>query len=141
MQSNMNMSFHLSIVIDGQMHVYTVLHYHPQQWSSLNETEGAPVVKCFVLCVISVRSGSHVSSSVSVKSDRSKDDPLNFSEETASRTKRYLMCFLFLFTHRLCQKVCQWIIIIKLIVHKFITVLFVSLIKIVTRYFGHIFFS
>uniref|UniRef100_A0A8C1DAJ6 NACHT domain-containing protein n=1 Tax=Cyprinus carpio carpio TaxID=630221 RepID=A0A8C1DAJ6_CYPCA len=36
----------------------------------------------------SVRSGSHVSSSVSVKSDRSKDDPVNFSEETASRTKR-----------------------------------------------------
>ncbi|XP_059424796.1 NLR family CARD domain-containing protein 3-like [Carassius carassius] len=56
--------------------------------SSLNETEGAPVVKCFVLCVISVRSDSHVSSSVSVKSDRSKDDPPYFSEETASRTKR-----------------------------------------------------
>ncbi|XP_059424757.1 NACHT, LRR and PYD domains-containing protein 12-like [Carassius carassius] len=35
----------------------------------------------------SVRSGSHVSSSVSVKSDWSKADPLNFSEET-SRTKR-----------------------------------------------------
>ncbi len=25
------MSFHISIVIDGQMHVYTVLNYHPQQ--------------------------------------------------------------------------------------------------------------
>ncbi|XP_042593659.1 uncharacterized protein LOC109076446, partial [Cyprinus carpio] len=36
----------------------------------------------------SVRSGSHVSSSVSVKSDRSKNDPLNFSEETPSQTKR-----------------------------------------------------
>uniref|UniRef100_A0A8C1Z835 NACHT domain-containing protein n=3 Tax=Cyprinus carpio TaxID=7962 RepID=A0A8C1Z835_CYPCA len=36
----------------------------------------------------SVRSDSHVSSSVSVKSDRSRDEPLNFSEETASRTKR-----------------------------------------------------
>uniref|UniRef100_A0A8C1ZE39 NACHT domain-containing protein n=2 Tax=Cyprinus carpio TaxID=7962 RepID=A0A8C1ZE39_CYPCA len=34
----------------------------------------------------SVRSGSHVSSSV--KSDWSKDYPLNFSQETASRTKR-----------------------------------------------------
>uniref|UniRef100_A0A8C2DUM5 NACHT domain-containing protein n=2 Tax=Cyprinus carpio TaxID=7962 RepID=A0A8C2DUM5_CYPCA len=36
----------------------------------------------------SVRSGSHVSSSVSVKSDRSKDEPPNFSEETPSQTKR-----------------------------------------------------
>uniref|UniRef100_A0A8C1DS45 NACHT domain-containing protein n=1 Tax=Cyprinus carpio carpio TaxID=630221 RepID=A0A8C1DS45_CYPCA len=36
----------------------------------------------------SVRSGSHVSSSVSVKSDRSKGDGPNFSEETTSRTKR-----------------------------------------------------
>uniref|UniRef100_A0A8C2GPZ8 NACHT domain-containing protein n=3 Tax=Cyprinus carpio TaxID=7962 RepID=A0A8C2GPZ8_CYPCA len=35
----------------------------------------------------SVRSGSHVSSTVSVKSDWSKDDGPNFSEETASRTK------------------------------------------------------
>uniref|UniRef100_A0A8C1NIF7 NACHT domain-containing protein n=1 Tax=Cyprinus carpio TaxID=7962 RepID=A0A8C1NIF7_CYPCA len=37
----------------------------------------------------SVRSGSHVSSSVSVKSDQSKDEPLKFSEETATRTKRH----------------------------------------------------
>ncbi|KAF4097112.1 hypothetical protein G5714_021120 [Onychostoma macrolepis] len=36
----------------------------------------------------SVRSGSHVSSSVSVKSDRSKDHPLNFSEETPSAAER-----------------------------------------------------
>ena len=127
----MNMSFHLSIVIDEQMHVYTVLHYHPQQWSSLNETEGAPVVKCFVLCVISVRSDSHVSSSVSVKSDWSKGKVPNFSEETTSRTKRYLMCFLFFFKHRLCQKVYQWISIIKLlVVHESITyLLFFSLLK------------
>uniref|UniRef100_A0A8C1Y275 NACHT domain-containing protein n=1 Tax=Cyprinus carpio TaxID=7962 RepID=A0A8C1Y275_CYPCA len=36
-----------------------------------------------VLCVISVRSGSHVSSSVSVKSDCSKGVPPNFSEKTS----------------------------------------------------------
>ncbi|XP_073700550.1 protein NLRC3-like [Garra rufa] len=36
----------------------------------------------------SVRSGSHVSSSVSVKSDRSKGQPPNFSEETPSATER-----------------------------------------------------
>ncbi|XP_059424793.1 NACHT, LRR and PYD domains-containing protein 12-like [Carassius carassius] len=35
----------------------------------------------------SVRSGSHVSSSVSVKSDCSKDEPLKFSEETPSATE------------------------------------------------------
>ncbi|XP_059424800.1 NLR family CARD domain-containing protein 3-like [Carassius carassius] len=35
-----------------------------------------------------VRSDSHVSSSVSVKSDRSKGEPPGFSEETPSRTKR-----------------------------------------------------
>ncbi|XP_026119541.1 uncharacterized protein LOC113098718 [Carassius auratus] len=34
-----------------------------------------------------VRSGSHVSSSVSVKSDQSKDDPPNFSEKETSSTK------------------------------------------------------
>ncbi|XP_058616259.1 NACHT, LRR and PYD domains-containing protein 12-like isoform X4 [Onychostoma macrolepis] len=36
----------------------------------------------------SVRSGSHVSSSVSVKSDRSKDHPPRFSEETPSAAER-----------------------------------------------------
>ncbi|XDV26558.1 hypothetical protein PO909_030221 [Leuciscus waleckii] len=36
----------------------------------------------------SVRSGSHVSSSVSLKSDRSKGDPPNFSEKTPSSNKR-----------------------------------------------------
>ncbi|XP_059424864.1 NACHT, LRR and PYD domains-containing protein 3-like, partial [Carassius carassius] len=36
----------------------------------------------------SVRSDSHVSSSVSVKSDWSKNEPPRFSEETTSRTKR-----------------------------------------------------
>ncbi len=48
-----------------------------------------------VLCVISVRSGSRVFSSVSVKSDRSKEgEPPRFSEETpSSPTKRYFMCF------------------------------------------------
>ncbi|KAF4097456.1 hypothetical protein G5714_021464 [Onychostoma macrolepis] len=35
----------------------------------------------------SARSGSHVSSSVSVKSDRSKDDGLNFSEKKTSSAK------------------------------------------------------
>jgi len=33
-----------------------------------------------------------VSSSVSLKSDRSKDDPLNFSEKTPSSNKRYFVC-------------------------------------------------
>ncbi len=46
-------------------------------------------------CVISVRSGSHVSSSASVKSDRSKEGvPPDFSEKT-SPSKRYFMCFSF----------------------------------------------
>ncbi|XP_042577380.1 NACHT, LRR and PYD domains-containing protein 10-like [Cyprinus carpio] len=40
-----------------------------------------------VLCVISVRSGSHVSSSVSVKSDHSKGDGPNFSEKKTSPLK------------------------------------------------------
>ncbi len=48
-----------------------------------------------VFCVISVRSGSHVSSSVSVKSDRSKDNPPNFREKTPSSTKRYFVDFCF----------------------------------------------
>ncbi|XP_073699584.1 NLR family CARD domain-containing protein 3-like [Garra rufa] len=43
----------------------------------------------------SVRSGSHVSSSVSVKSDCSKGNPPGFSEETPSATERYFMCFIF----------------------------------------------
>ncbi|XP_016410615.1 NACHT, LRR and PYD domains-containing protein 4E-like, partial [Sinocyclocheilus rhinocerous] len=38
-------------------------------------------------CGTIVRSGSHVSSSVSVKSDRSKDKPPRFSEETPSATE------------------------------------------------------
>ncbi len=38
-----------------------------------------------------------MSSSASVKSDQSKDQEPNFSGEP-SRTKRYLMCFLFVFT-------------------------------------------
>ncbi len=48
-----------------------------------------------VLCVISVRSGSRVFSSVSVKSDQSKEgEPPEFSEKTpSSPTKRYFMCF------------------------------------------------
>ncbi|XP_073699580.1 NLR family CARD domain-containing protein 3-like [Garra rufa] len=45
----------------------------------------------FHLCVFSVRSGSHVFSSVSVKSDWSKGDPPEFSEETPSATER-LQC-------------------------------------------------
>jgi len=56
-----------------------------------NETKVSPVVvKCFLsfLCVISVRSGSHVS----MKSDQSKDDPLNFSEKTPPSYKRYFVC-------------------------------------------------
>ncbi|XP_050957407.1 NACHT, LRR and PYD domains-containing protein 3-like, partial [Labeo rohita] len=40
-----------------------------------------------VLCVISVRSDSHVSSSVSVKSDCSKHEPPYFSEKKTSSTK------------------------------------------------------
>ncbi len=52
---------------------------------------------CFslsVLCVISVRSASHVSSSVAVKSDRSKGEGPNFSEKTPpSSTKRYCVSF------------------------------------------------
>ncbi len=38
-----------------------------------------------------------MSSSVSVKSDRSKGEAPNFSGEP-SQAKRYLMCFLFVFT-------------------------------------------
>ncbi|XP_073699569.1 NLR family CARD domain-containing protein 3-like [Garra rufa] len=45
----------------------------------------------FHLCVFSVRSGSHVFSSVSVKSDWSKLEPPKFSEETPSATER-LQC-------------------------------------------------
>ncbi|XP_073700554.1 protein NLRC3-like [Garra rufa] len=45
----------------------------------------------FHLCVFSVRSGSHVFSSVSVKSDWSKGNPPEFSEETPSATER-LQC-------------------------------------------------
>jgi len=46
-----------------------------------------------VLCVISVRSGSHVSSSVSLKSDWSKEGlPPFFSEKTPSSNKRYFVC-------------------------------------------------
>ncbi len=48
-----------------------------------------------VFCVISVRSGSDVSSSVSVKSDRSRDDGPDFSEKTPSSAKRYFMDFCF----------------------------------------------
>ncbi len=48
-----------------------------------------------VFCVISVRSGSHVSSSVSVKSDRSKDAGPGFSEKTPSSAKRYFIDFCF----------------------------------------------
>ncbi len=48
-----------------------------------------------VFCVISVRSGSDVSSSVSVKSDRSKEYPPEFSEKTPSSAKRYFMDFCF----------------------------------------------
>ncbi len=48
-----------------------------------------------VFCVISVRSGSDVSSSVSVKCDWSKDFPPHFSEKTPSSTKRYFMDFCF----------------------------------------------
>ncbi len=48
-----------------------------------------------VFCVISVRSGSDVFSSVSVNSDRSIGMPPNFSEKTPSSAKRYFMdlCF------------------------------------------------
>jgi len=45
-----------------------------------------------VLCVISVRSGSHVSGSGSVKSDHSKGDGPNFREEKTPE-KRYFICF------------------------------------------------
>ncbi len=45
-----------------------------------------------VFCVISVRSGSDVSSSVSVKSDRSKGEGPYFREKTPSSAKRYFMC-------------------------------------------------
>ncbi len=48
-----------------------------------------------VFCVISVRSGSDVSSSVSVKSDRSRDHGPYFSEKTPSSAKRYFMDFCF----------------------------------------------
>ncbi len=49
------------------------------------------VLSNHVFCVISVRSGSDVSSSVSVKSDWSKDYPPNFREKTPSSAKRYFM--------------------------------------------------
>ncbi len=48
-----------------------------------------------VFCVISVRSGSDVFSSVSVKSDWSIDNPPNFREKTPSSAKRYFMDFCF----------------------------------------------
>ncbi len=48
-----------------------------------------------VFCVISVRSGSDVSSSVSVKSDQSKHEGPYFSEKTPSSAKRYFMDFCF----------------------------------------------
>ncbi len=48
-----------------------------------------------VFCVISVRSGSHESSSVSVKSDQSREEAPNFSEKTPSSAKRYFMDFCF----------------------------------------------
>ncbi len=51
------------------------------------------VISPHVFCVISVRSGSDVSSSVSVKSDRSRDDPPDFREKTPSSAKRYFMDF------------------------------------------------
>ncbi len=51
-----------------------------------------------VLCVISVRSGSHVFSSVSVKSDWSLNKPPEFSEETLSSPKRYFTCLVLLIT-------------------------------------------
>ncbi len=47
-----------------------------------------------VFCVISARSGSHVSSSVSVKSDCSREKAPNFREKTPS-AKRYFMDFCF----------------------------------------------
>ncbi len=54
-------------------------------------------VKCFfslsVLCVISVRSGSRVFSSGSVKSDQSKSQGPDFSEKKTSSTKRYFVSF------------------------------------------------
>ncbi len=45
-----------------------------------------------------------MSSSVSVKSDRSKDEGPNFSGEP-SRAKRYLMCFLFVFTQTVSESI------------------------------------
>ncbi len=48
-----------------------------------------------VFCVISVRSGSDVFSSVSVKSDRSRDEPPEFREKTPSSAKWYFMDFCF----------------------------------------------
>ncbi len=53
------------------------------------------VFSLHVFCVISVRSGSDVSSSVSVKSDQSKDEGPGFSEKTPSSAKRYFMDFCF----------------------------------------------
>jgi len=59
----------------------------------------------FNVCVISVRSGSHVSSSVSLKSDQSKDGELpNFSEKTPSSNERYFVILFFL-SHVDCLKV------------------------------------
>ncbi len=48
-----------------------------------------------VFCVISVRSGSDVFSSVSVKSDRSRGEGPDFREKTPSSAKRYFMDFCF----------------------------------------------
>lgn len=54
-------------------------------------TSSSKVLLFSVLCVISVKSGSYSFGSVSVKSDRSMDNPPPlFSEESPSSTKRYL---------------------------------------------------
>ncbi len=78
-----------------------------------------------------------MSSSVSVKSDRSKGEAPNFSGER-SRTKQYLMCFLFVFTQTMSE---------SLSVNNYhktyssyiYTVVFFSLLKMFTRYFGNFF--
>ncbi len=72
-----------------------VFNSHLQHQMSSYETNGPLVVIFFslsVLCVFSVRSDSHVSSSVSVKSDQSKGGVPNFSERTPS-IKRYCIFF------------------------------------------------
>ncbi len=78
-----------------------------------------------------------MSSSVSVKSDRSNDKGPNFSGEP-SRTKWYLICFLFVFT----QTVSESLSVNNY--HKtyssyIYTVVFFSLLKMFTRYFGNFF--